>query len=224
MCPEQIVIKSFAEFSVYLTRPPLAPLLSLLHPSISQLFKAKQKKVYLYLSSCICIFVSVSVSLHASIEVQRTFAADHFWILYFYFFLSFFLGLGLCPFSNVIRVALFWKRSFFLLLFVIICAYFFPVFVLPSRSLAVSLCICFLALLFFCFALPLLKHYLLLCKQVDAYFVSPALFFCQFQFLFLFFFLLFCLHVHVATLFGNCRGVSGHNCVLLARLLNLNVK
>jgi len=97
----------------------------------------------------------------------------HFWVfVLFLYFGFFFLGL-------------------LLLLFVIICAYFFPV----SRLFGL---VCFAL---FYFTLPLLKHYLLLCKQaVDAYFVSISLFFpcifryffTQFQFLFRFFVSCYC--------------------------------
>lgn len=145
-------------------------------------------------TSCICTIVSVSVSAFASIEV-------HFSVLFYF---SLFLELWLCPFLSVIRFALFWKWLFFFF------CYCLSLFVLTSsRFLAFSG--------WLCFTLPLLKHYLLLCKQASTHilfqfhFFSRTFryFFTQFQFLFHFGSFFWAAAATVGV-FGSCACGCGH--------------
>lgn len=151
----------------------------------------------LYLYDCICICICVRLNRSTLFG----------FVLFFAFF-------------GTLALPLFECNSFcsFLEMIVFFFCYCLSLFVLTSsRFLAFSG--------WLCFTLPLLKHYLLLCKQASTHilfqfhFFSRTFryFFTQFQFLFHFgsFFELlpplsaFLVHVHVdvATLFGNCRGV-----------------
>lgn len=152
----------------------------------------------LYLYDCICICICVRLNRSTLFG----------FVLFFAFFGTLALPLFECnSFCSFLEMIVFFFFCYCLSLFVLT----------SSRFLAFSG--------WLCFTLPLLKHYLLLCKQASTHILFQFHFFfvlfgislLSFSFYFisvLFFELLpplpaFLVHVHVdvATLFGNCRGV-----------------